>query len=182
MPRLFVALHLPESVKKGLLRLKMTIPTARWSDESQFHLTLRFLGDIEASKVSQLELALAKIQAASFEMALKGVGCFPENTKKPTRVLWAGLTAPKALYDLQKAVELACMGMGFGEQDKPFNPHITLARLKTETPLQGVELFLKNHAGYETEAFRISEFVLVESQLHPQGARYHDLKEFRLGI
>lgn len=181
MPRLFIALHLPESVKKGLLRLKTTIPTARWSDESQFHLTLRFLGDVETSKVSKLESALAKIQAIPFDMTLKGVGCFPENIKKPTRVLWAGLSAPKALYELQKAVELACIGAGFGEQDKPFNPHITLARLKTETPLQGVELFLKNHAGYETEAFRISEFVLVESQLHPQGARYSDMRKFGLG-
>jgi len=181
MPRLFIALHLSESVKKSLLRLKMTIPTARWSDESQFHLTLRFLGDVDTSKVSKLESALAKIQAIPFEMALKGVGCFPENIKKPTRVLWAGLSAPKALYDLQKMVELECIGTGFGEQDKPFNPHITLARLKTETPLQGVELFLKNHAEYETELFRVTEFVLIESQLHPQGARYSDLKQFRLG-
>lgn len=182
MFRLFIALHLPESVKKGLLRLKTTIPTARWSDESQFHLTLRFLGDIEASKVGKIESALTEIHAIPFDMALKGVGCFPENTKKPTRVLWAALSAPKALYDLQKLVELAMIGAEFGEQDKPFNPHITLARLKTESPLPAVESFLKTHAEYVTESFRINEFALVESQLHPQGARYIDVKKFRLGV
>ncbi|MCU0481135.1 MAG: RNA 2',3'-cyclic phosphodiesterase [Anaerolineae bacterium] len=181
MPRLFIALHLPESVKKGLLRLKMTIPTARWSDESQFHLTLRFLGDVEASKVGKIESALSDIHAMPFDMSLKGVGCFPENIKKPTRVLWAGLSAPKALYDLQKLVELAMIGAGFGEQDKPFNPHITLARLKTDNPLSQVEFFLKTHAGYATDTFRINEFMLVESQLHRQGAKYSDVKKFALG-
>jgi 2'-5' RNA ligase len=180
MPRLFIALHLPQSVKTGLLRLKMTIPTARWSDESQFHLTLRFLGDIPDVAVSVIEKALADIHALPFEMSLRGVGCFPANIKKPTRVLWAGLSAPQALFDLKQAVELAMIDAGFGKEDKPFNPHITVARLKTDVPLPAVEQFLKNNHGYESESFSITEFSLVESLLSPSGAKYTDRKIFKI--
>ena len=181
MPRLFIALHLPQTVKSGLLRLKTTIPTARWSDERQFHLTLRFLGDIEDKQVGKIESALAQIALPAFEMSLKGVGCFPENINKPTRVLWAGISAPKTLFDLQKQVEIAMIGAGFGEQDKPFSPHITLARLKTDKPLGAVKSFLDANQTYASQLFQVAHFALVESQLHPSGAIYTDRQVFGLG-
>lgn len=181
MPRLFIALHLPQPVKSGLLRLKTAIPTARWSDERQFHLTLRFLGNIEDKQVGKIETALSQIALPAFEMSIKGVGCFPENINKPTRVLWAGISAPKALFDLQKQVELSMIGAGFGEQDKPFSPHITLARLKTDKPLGVVKSFLDGNRDYASDAFQVTNFALVESKLHPSGAIYTDRRVFELG-
>lgn len=181
MPRLFIALHLPEAVKSGLLRLKTSVPTARWSDERQFHLTLRFLGDIPDNRVGKIETALSQIALPAFEMSLKSVGCFPENINKPTRVLWAGVSAPKALFDLQKQVELSMIGAGFGEQDKPFSPHITLARLKTDKPLDAVKSFLDANQNYASELFQVGHFALVESRLHTSGAVYTDRRIFELG-
>lgn len=181
MPRLFIALHLPETVKTGLLRLKTSIPTARWSDERQFHLTLRFLGNIADNLVAKVESALAQIALPTFEISLKDVGCFPENINKPTRVLWAGISAPKALFDLQKQVELAMIDAGFGEADKPFSPHITLARLKTDKPLGAVRIFLDANQTYASDSFQVTHFALVESRLHPSGAVYTDRRIFELG-
>ncbi len=181
MPRLFIALHLPQTVKSGLMRLKTTIPTARWSDERQFHLTLRFLGDIANNQVGQIESALSHIALPTFEMSLNGVGCFPENINKPTRVLWAGISAPKTLFDLQKQIEIAMIGAGFGEADKPFNPHITLARLKTAKPLGAVKSFLDANRDYASELFQVTQFALVESRLDPRGAVYTDRRIFELG-
>lgn len=181
MPRLFIAIHLPQAVKSGLLRLKTSIPTARWSDNRQFHLTLRFLGDIDQNRVGNVESALSQIALPAFEMSLKGVGCFPENINKPTRVLWAGISAPKTLFDLQKQVELAMIGAGFGEQDKPFSPHITLARLKTDKPLGVVKSFLDANRDYVSEIFQVTHFALVESRLDPRGAVYTDRRFFELG-
>lgn len=180
MPRLFIAIHLPQAVKSGLSRLRMNIPTARWSDERQFHLTLRFLGDIADNQVGMIEDALSGIIMSPFEMSLKGVGCFPANINKPTRVLWAGLSAPQVLFDLQQQVESAMIGAGFGAQNKPFSPHITLARLKTDQPLGMVKTFLEAHKNYASALFGVSHFALVESQLHPSGAIYTDRQIFAL--
>lgn len=180
MLRLFIAIHLPPSVKAGLSQLRTFIPTARWSDASQLHLTLRFLGEVADAQLNKIEDALDQITAAPFDMSLKGVGCFPENVNKPTRVLWAGISAPPMLFNLQQQIEHAMMGAGFGASDKPFSPHITLARLKTEKPLSAVKAFLDAHKGYISPSFQVTSFALVESQLHPSGAIYSDRKRFTL--
>ncbi|PJF26942.1 MAG: RNA 2',3'-cyclic phosphodiesterase, partial [Phototrophicales bacterium] len=83
-------------------------------------------------------------------------------------------------FDLQQQVESAMIGAGFGAQNKPFSPHITLARLKTDKPLAVVKTFLETHKNYASELFGVSHFALVESQLHPSGAIYTDRQIFAL--
>lgn len=171
MMRLFVAIDLPDRVKDQLGKLQTaSIAGARWVSREQMHLTLFFIGETE--KNVAVQEALARVQTVPFEMTLAGVGRFPAGNKKPPRVLWAGVKAPAALGQLHGAVTAALSGSGFQPEDRPFSPHITLARLKAERPLREVDVFLQAQADFRTAPFLVDRFVLFSSTLTPQGARY----------
>ncbi|NDJ62180.1 MAG: RNA 2',3'-cyclic phosphodiesterase, partial [Chloroflexi bacterium] len=145
--RLFVAITLPESIKGRLGALKTAIPGATWVKPPTFHLTLRFLGDqIRDERVAPIQAALATVRAAPFTLAWGGVGRFPPSPKKAARVLWVGLTPEPGLQTLYHAVESALATVDFPPEDRDFNPHITVARLKTAKHTPEVEAFLTQHA------------------------------------
>lgn len=168
--RLFAAIDLPEVVKVQLAALRTSMPTARWVGREQMHLTLFFIGETE--RLDAVKDALAGVQAGRFEMALSGVGRFPPAERRPPRVLWAGVDAPPALRQLQAQVTEALVGSGFSADDRPFSPHITLARLKAERPLAEVNRFLEQQRDFQTASFPVEQFTLFSSTLTPQGARY----------
>ena len=107
---------------------------------------------------------------------MRGVGRFPPG-KRPARVLWAGIVEQPALLALQAAVETALGAVGFEPEDRPFSPHITLARLKGDAT---VERFLQQHGAFRAEPFTVSEFYLVSSLLTPQGPLYRYEAHFPL--
>ena len=168
--RLFVAIDLPDAVKDQLGALQTHISSARWVKRHQMHLTLFFLG--ETDRLPDIQVALASIEAQAFELTLTGVGRFPKRRKQPPRVLWAGINAAPALDQLHHQVTTALTDIGFEAENRPFSPHITLARLKTRGPLPEVDAFLSAHHAFRTPAIAITEFVLFSSVLAPQGARY----------
>jgi 2'-5' RNA ligase len=142
----------------------------KWIGRDQMHLTLRFIGEVDESRFHAIQTALGEIQAAPFEFRLKGVGQFPP--RGTPRVLWVGLSAPEALTDLQRRVELVLTGLGLEGEDRPFSPHITLGRVKTPPPALLVNTFLNKNRPFETPPIPVSEFILYSSQLRPQGALY----------
>lgn len=168
--RLFVAVDLPDPVKEQLAGLQRPIPTARWSSRQQMHLTLFFIGETE--RLADIRDALAQVRTAPFEMALSAVGRFPPQDRQPPRVLWAGVESSDGLRALHAQVTAALTGLGFQADDRPFNPHITLARLKTDRRLPELNAFLEDHRGLRTAAFPVTEFTLFSSQLLPKGALY----------
>lgn len=168
--RLFVAVDLPDDLKTTLLRLQTDIPTARWSNRHQMHLTLFFIG--ETDQIAAVKAALEKVQLAPFDWSLAGVGRFPPGKRQPPRILWAGVEAPAALGALHAQVATALASLGFVTDERPFSPHITLARLKTNGPLPAVDAFLDQHRAFRAGPAAVSEFVLFSSELSPQGARY----------
>ncbi len=176
--RLFVAVDLPEAVKDQLAALRTPVPTARWVGREQMHLTLFFIG--ETGRVDAVKDALAGVQAGRFEMALAGVGRFPPAGRRPPRVLWAGVDAPPALHQLQAQVSAALVGAGFRANERPFSPHITLARLKAERPLAEVNRFLEQQRDFQTAPFPVEQFTLFSSTLTPQGAQYAVQAVYRL--
>ena len=176
--RLFVAIDLPDAVKDQLDALLTPIPSARWVKRQQMHLTLFFLG--ETDRLADIQTALAGIEARPFELTLTGVGRFPKRRKQPPRVLWAGIDAEPALTQLHHQVTTALTDIGFEAEDRPFSPHITLARLKTREPLPEVDAFLSAYRAFHTPAIAITEFVLFSSVLAPQGARYQREAVFAL--
>ena len=170
MPRLFVAIELPEAVQAELARLCAGVPGARWVRRDQMHLTLRFIGEVDDGLFARLRTALAAVRAAPFDLALRGVGCFPP--RGAARVLWAGLEAPPALPALYQSVEAAVRSLGLPPDDKPFAAHITLARLKTPPPPDAVARYLERHAGFATPPFPAAAFALYSSRLSPAGPDY----------
>jgi 2'-5' RNA ligase len=168
--RLFVAVDLPDPVKAALIALQTEIPTARWTTWEQMHLTLFFIG--ETTQTDAVKQALAAVEGMPFTVTLNGVGRLPPQQRQPPRVLWTGIENQPALLRLQQRVTAALTPLGFEADGRPFSPHITLARLKTEKPLPAVDAFLKAYSQFKTAAIPIREFVLFSSTLTPQGARY----------
>jgi 2'-5' RNA ligase len=168
--RLFVALDLPEIVKDELDTLRTDMPTARWANRQQMHITLFFLGETE--RIADVKEALASIEVPPFVLTLAGVGRFPKRSKQAPRVLWVGIDDEPALAQLHQKITTALVEIGFEPEDRPFSPHMTLARLKTREPLPEVDAFLNRHRAFRVVAISIHEFVLFSSVLSPQGARY----------
>jgi 2'-5' RNA ligase len=170
MVRLFVALDVPDSVKDALVALCADLPAARWSSRDQMHLTLRFIGEVEDSRLAVLDAALTALAHAPFLMQVAAVGCFPP--RGAARVLWAGIQAGRALMLLQQAIETALQHTGLPPEPKPFSPHITLARFKTPPPPAALHTYLERHAAFSVPEWTVSAFHLYSSQLSAGGARY----------
>jgi 2'-5' RNA ligase len=172
MPRLFVAIELPPDVKERLVALQTHIPTARWVNPEQMHLTLRFLGDVPENRVESVKSALETVQSPGFDLALRGVGRFPPQNKKAPRVLWVGIPSQPLVMDLQEKIENELRLAGFPPDNKAFHPHITLARLKVQKPVKQVSDFLTAQARFRVSPFSITRFILVKSVLSAQGPTY----------
>src|SRR5262249_35118467 len=128
MYRLFVAIALPDSIKKALLSIACGVPGARWVEEDQMHFTLRFIGEVDGKIFRAIEDALANIQADALTLTLKGVGHFPPRGQP--RILWVGLEKNEALLQLKNKIDHALRRVGVESDKRKFFPHITLARLR----------------------------------------------------
>ncbi|MCB9454247.1 MAG: RNA 2',3'-cyclic phosphodiesterase, partial [Anaerolineaceae bacterium] len=168
--RLFVAIDLPDAVKDQLDGLCAGVSGAKWVKREQMHLTLRFIGEVDAHQFKTIQSALGDIRCTPFEIALKGVGQFPP--KGRPRVLWAGITAPRTLQQLVGSVEAALRETGIPPEERPFSPHITLARLKTPPPQEAVSQYFRRHGGFQTAGIPVTQFVLMSSVLARTGATY----------
>lgn len=176
--RLFIAIDIPENLKKLLGALRVDIPGARWVPAEQIHLTLAFLGEVEEALLEPLNGELARIRAAEFKLCFGGAGCFP-NRLRP-RVLWIGLEPQPQLHALAAMVREAVIDCGILQEERPFSPHMTLARLKL-SPSRELDGFLERHIKQGFPPFSVREFTLFQSRLTPQGAVHIPLRNFPLG-
>lgn len=174
--RLFAAIRPPAPVVDALRDLERGIAGARWQDESQLHLTLRFFGEIEPRSADDLDAALAGVRAAPFALALRGVGHFATSGRPHT--LWAGLAPSDPLHALQRQVEAAARRAGLPAERRKFAPHITLARLNRASG--SVLPFLAAQAALHGEPWPVEAFDLIASTLTPAGAEYETLRRYRL--
>ena len=131
MPRLFTALEIPRDAALSLSLLRGGLPGARWIDVENYHLTLRFIGDVEGHVADEIANALDRVRRPSFPLALSGVGAF--GSKKPHSI-WAGVTASPDLAALQAEIERICQRIGVAADPRKFVPHVTLARLEEHQP------------------------------------------------
>lgn len=183
--RAFIAIELPDDVKDILValveRLRRTDVRASWVKRHAMHLTLRFLGDIDEPRVSDIEKGLdAGLEAfpPSFELRVKNVGCFP-NVARPS-VVWAGVHPIEGpLMSAFRACEAAARSAGLPAERKPFRPHLTVARLKHPSDGTQLRACLEQEASLESDSFRVRGVILVRSQLTPRGPIHTPLREFR---
>jgi RNA 2',3'-cyclic 3'-phosphodiesterase len=177
MPRLFVAIDVPDTFAPELMRLQDDSLPARWTRPDQFHLTLKFIGHVAEEQAVEIQLRLSTVQAKAFSMHIAGLGAFPNPRR--ARVLVASVKADNALIDLSDAVETTLEAVGIEREKRPLRPHITIARLKEPDP-DLVRAYLHRHDGFRLGPFSASSFHLYESRLHPSGAAYTRLHTYEL--
>jgi 2'-5' RNA ligase len=168
MPRLFTGLELPPRIVDRLALLQGKLPGARWVDPENYHITLRFAGDVDELQARTFALTLQEIAFDSFELRIEGLGSFGGN--KP-RALWAGVKLTEPLERLHKAHERAARRAGLAPETRNFTPHVTLARLK-DSRASAVAEYLSYFGGFTAEPFQVRRFVLFSSRANQGGGPY----------
>lgn len=168
MPRLFTALEIPRDAALSLSLLRGGLPGARWIDVENYHMTLRFIGDIEGHLADEIASALDRVRRPAFQLALSGVGAF--GSRKPHAV-WAGAEPSPDLNALQAEIERICQRLGVPADPRKFSPHVTLARLRNPSPLD-VAKYLSAHGGFSAAPFKVGRFVLMSSRNSVGGGPY----------
>jgi 2'-5' RNA ligase len=190
--RTFVAVELPEdvlthleSVQRGLRKAIGSAESAvRWVSPEAIHLTLQFLGNVPRAQVPAVEQALrdACAGARPTQVGTAGVGAFP-NPNRP-RVVWIGLEGGlQPLFDVERAIGRALTPLGY-KPDKPFNPHLTLGRVREHVRPDEVAAIARVLADAAKRpprqiSFRVGAVSLMQSTLQPGGSVYTQLAEFK---
>lgn len=168
MPRLFTALEIPHDAALSLSLLRGGLPGARWIDVENYHLTLRFIGDVEGPLADEIANALDRVRRPSFTLALSGVGAF--GSKKPHSVYAAVRPGPE-LSALQGEIDRICQRLGLPADPRKFTPHVTLARLRN-TSAGEVASYLSARGNFAAMPFKVSRFVLMSSRDSVGGGPY----------
>jgi 2'-5' RNA ligase len=191
--RVFCAIDLPQSARLcliehiGVLRRLVPQVQASWSRETNLHLTLKFVGEIQRNSVREFSNAVSRAVKgiAPFSVVLEGVGVFP-NRRDP-RVLWLGITDPGGrLADLHSRVETECFAVGFPKEERPFHPHLTLARLRTRGNA-GALARAHEQLNFEAHSIEVAELLVIRSELSSAGSKYtvvsrHALNQTDFGV
>src|SRR5262249_60365195 len=159
--RLFVGIALPEDVRFQLSLLCSGLPNVRWVPPENFHVTLRFIGEVDGGVSQDIDASLAGVRAPRFSLSLGGVGHFGNGGN--VRVIWAGIEKSPALRHLHDKVESAVGRAGLSPEGQKFNPHITLARPKTAPPTAKLQEDLAYNNPFRTPPFEVTHFTLFPS-------------------
>lgn len=155
-------------------RLRPLAPDVAWVGRDNFHLTLKFLGGVEAARLDAIGAALMRAVGGGgpFEVALRGLGGFPSPTRP--RVLWVGVEqGAAAMAALAGRVDASLAHLGFEPESRPFSAHVTLGRVRT--PQRDRRLAEALGAGGAFGRQRVEHVSLMRSDLSPRGARYTEL-------
>jgi len=179
--RVFVALDIPEDVRRAIgnliSKLEKSCRGARWVRVEGMHVTLKFIGEVSSEKEERIKEALAGVRSAEpVEMHFSGGGFFP-NERHP-RVFWTGIEASPNLTELASEIETRMERLGIAREQRPFRPHLTLARFKSEEGLERLREALRDAGLLEFGSVRTGEVHLYQSQLNPRGAVYTRLATY----
>ncbi len=168
MPRLFTALEVPAPIAFSLSLLRGGLPGARWIDPENYHITLRFIGDIDHLMADEVARALAKVDRPPFELALEGLDAI--GGRKPHAIVASVGTSP-ALKVLQAEHERIIQRIGLEPERRRFRPHVTLARIRSAS--QGdAAAYLALRGDFRTAPFPVGRFVLLSSRASKGGGPY----------
>ncbi|NWG03998.1 MAG: RNA 2',3'-cyclic phosphodiesterase [Syntrophaceae bacterium] len=186
MIRSFLAIELPTPILKKIEGvqedLRLTRADVRWVNPEKIHLTLKFFGNIEESRIEPIFKAIeGPVQNTSpFSLKVRGVGAFP--LIKNPRVIWIGLmNGEEVLTVLQNQIEIKLREIGFEPENRPFHPHLTLGRMKSNLGREALVGRMEKHQEEEFGDFQIEKVVLFKSDLKPTGPIYTPLREIKLG-
>jgi 2'-5' RNA ligase len=175
--RLFVALDLPPATRTRLSWMAGGLPGARWVPPENYHVTLRFIGELPGYRAEEVDHALSGVRAPGFSMALSGVGTFEKGGK--VHALWVGVERNPALDHLQSKVETALQRAGLERERRRFAPHVTLARLDG-VPEAKIAGWVQGHNLFRSDPVPIEHFTLFSSRLGKEQAVYAPEVEYPL--
>ncbi|MDR2861350.1 MAG: RNA 2',3'-cyclic phosphodiesterase [Syntrophobacterales bacterium] len=185
--RAFLACSPSPQVRREIVSLQETfkkqIPAGvvSWVKPEDIHLTLKFLGNISAAQKETIQPLLMETIAALpvFHLAPTGAGAFPSLSRP--KVIWTGLTGEtETLLNLQRRIDRALTAAGFSEEDRPFQGHLTLGRVKKTYASQEIAQSLSRARGFAGGQFQVDHISLYKSDLTPDGAIYTLLRTFPL--
>lgn len=176
MLRLFVGIGFPPELKLRLSLLCSGISGAKWVDPGNFHLTLRFIGEIAEDRAADVDDALVRLRARRFTLQLAGTGVFGGDK---LRSLWVGVERGPELLALRDKIEQALIRAGLAPEPRKFAPHVTLARLRNP-PIGQLGEFLAAHAGFRAEPLPVEAFSLIASFQTKSGSVYEDQADYPL--
>ncbi|MBV8514543.1 MAG: RNA 2',3'-cyclic phosphodiesterase [Acidobacteria bacterium] len=184
--RLFVALQIPDSIRNDYAKLiddfrrldaKAAPKKPKWVRPENLHVTLKFIGNTDPTKLDSIRTVLAGIRSPQgVQLLFRNIGFFP-NAKRP-RVIWGGLEASKNLAPLARALDQQIATLGFPSEERAFTPHLTLARLDPPGIAPGLRAAIEKYVTRDFGELHTSEFHLIESKLKPTGAEYTTLQSF----
>ena len=182
--RTFICIEIPETIKGRIDSLQHELrrlgAQVSWTRPSNIHLTIKFLGDVPATRIEDVKGAVERATAGrtAFEIEVGGTGCFP--APRNPRVLWVGLTSiPIPLRELHSAIESELAREGFPREEKRFSPHLTIGRVRNpQNAGRLAEELIRR--GIESESFRAGEIIVMRSDLNPSGSIYTPLAATRL--
>src|SRR6267154_2624094 len=168
MPRLFVGLEIPKEVQQSLSLLRGGLPGARWIDSENYHITLRFIGDIDDRLAHEIALLLDGVKRRSFDVRFGGLMSF--GGRKP-RAIVVSVEPIQPLVELQAELERLMQRLGLEPEERKFTPHVTLARLRDSTS-RDVADYLSTRGPVFDSSFRVSRFVLFSARASVGGGPY----------
>jgi 2'-5' RNA ligase len=168
LPRLFTGIEIPPAVGDALSLLRGGLPGARWLTPDNYHVTLRFIGDIDKRTADEVADQLSRVRRIAFAVGIEGLDTF--GSRKPHTIVARAVSSP-ALGELQAEHERIMQRIGLPPETRKFLPHVTLARLRG-TPAREVAEYLSLRGGFATAAFPVDRFVLFSSRDQTGGGPY----------
>ncbi|MCX8073714.1 MAG: RNA 2',3'-cyclic phosphodiesterase [Candidatus Binatia bacterium] len=183
--RTFIAVDVDSAVSERLQALQSTLAKSRadvrWVDNSSLHITLKFLGSTPEASIPAVTGTLNRIARnhAPWTIELRGLGAFP-SLRRP-RVLWVGVLDGGKLAQVARELDEALAPLGFAREERPFQPHLTLCRVRSLQRWEALEEKVKAHLDESFGQSVVQEFILYRSDLRPTGAVYTPLWKTPLG-
>jgi 2'-5' RNA ligase len=168
MPRLFTGLEIPEDLAQRLSLLRGGLAGARWIDAENYHVTLRFIGDIDDRTADEIADAMDRVRRREFDLQFAGLDSF--GSAKPHSIV-ARIAPSRALSELQAEQERIIQRIGLPPEGRKYTPHVTLARLRN-TPHRDVADYLALRGGLVAAGLHVARFVLFSSKASTGGGPY----------
>ncbi len=193
--RIFIGIDLDPEVRARIERFLEGVEgfasEARWVRPESLHITLKFIGEQPPERVEAITERLRRVEGSAFEIRAGGYGFFP--TAKAPRVFWIGIHAGPQLAELAESIDIATAELGSPREDRPYSPHLTLARGGGRSGSPKRRKVDGQHATFAMLQKRLAvrgdldfgkmtarEFILYQSQLSPKGSKYTKLQRFAL--
>jgi len=183
--RTFIAIDLSPEIKDQLAALVSSLKSSarniKWVARENYHLTLKFLGEIRDNQVKTVKMVIDRVlkKHKQFFLVMRGTGSFPPGQNR-MRVIWSGVAGGEALSGLQRDLEESLEKEGFPREDRPFSPHLTIGRAKIPENQERLRKELEKYSQKEFGSMLVSEIILFQSILRPEGPEYRIISKHNL--